>query len=398
MTDPTSQVRLCIVINPAFGLHTCYGQQYIHLQERGYTITAVSGEGAKDHEFARNYGIDTFVVPMMRYPSPIYDLRSLLALVAFFRKHQFDVVQVSTPKASLLGILAARIAGQRGIMYFVRGRAYECKGRISRWLYARLDRMCCELSDMVVPVSGSLRDALVADGVCRPEKLRLVANGSSRGIDPKAWEDSCDSPEQAARLRMSLGIGPDDIVVLFVGWVRQEKGVAELIDAVVQSRSEDRRIHLVVVGDLHQPCDLGPSTLDALRGMDGIHWCGSSADVVPYYFAADIFALPSWREGFPRVALEAAAARLPVISTLATGCRDSVVNGETGLLVPVRDRAALSAAIASLASNESLRKQMGSAGAKWVRTNFSQSAVWDGMEALLRELASRTKRARHGRS
>lgn len=391
MSDNTSNLKLCIVINPAFELHRSYGGFYSYLQARGYEITAVAGSGEPDHAKVRALGIRTHVVPMERYPSPLRDLRCLVRLWSFFRHEKFDVVQVSTPKASLLGIFAACLAGQRNIMYLVRGRAYECKHGFPRWIYGRLDAICCQLADMVVPVSASLRESLIREHICSPRKLRMVGSGSSQGIDVDAFGPSDDILNSANNLRRSLGIGADATLVLFVGWVRREKGIIELVEAIRTLRAQGAAIHLLVLGSDHEPDDLDMATRHTIAFEPGFHRHEWTSDTVPFYHASDLVVLPSWREGFPRVMLEAAAAGRPVITTDVIGCRDSVQSDVTGLLVPVCDVAALTCAIRSLHEDRQRREAMGLRAVDRVRAEFSQRDVWGGTELLFCELARQSR-------
>ncbi len=393
MSDSTPLLRLCVVINPAFALRTCYGEQFTQLQSMGYEITALAGASEEEHNSARALGVKTHVVPMARYPHLLRDISCLFKLWMVFRRERFDVIQVSTPKASLLGIIAARLAGSRGIMYLVRGRAYECKPSMLRWIYSRLDSLCCTLADMVVPVSASLRDQLVREGICHPGKLRLVAAGSSQGVDATAYSPSLARLKAADEIRTSLQLSVHSQLVLFVGWVRREKGVIELVEAIRTLRAENVDIHLLVLGDANEPDDIDAMTWRLLRDEAGFHWHPWAGDTAPYYHASDMVVLPSWREGFPRVVLEAAAAGKPVITTDVTGCRDSIIPDTTGLLVPPRDPTALVAAMRKLYENSDLRETMGQHAALHVRQEYSRTNVWNGIEVLLRELANsnRTK-------
>lgn len=386
-----ARIRLCIVINPAFGLLTCHGDQYAHLQARGYEVSAVAGRGDAEHAATRQLGVATFVVPMARYASPWRDLLSLIRMRQFFHARRFDVVLVSTPKASLLGLLGARLAGQRRLLYLVRGRAYECLGGARRAFYAGLDRLCCRLADVVVPVSESLRAALLAEGICPAGRLRMIGHGSSQGVDAASFAPTGPRRERAGQIRRELGLAETDELVLFVGWLRREKGVAELVEAVRLVRETRSGTHLLVLGDPHRPDDLPPATWRTLRGDTGFHWRELTPETAPYYLAADVVVLPSWREGLPRVVLEAGAAGRPVVTTDATGCRDSVVPGVTGLVVPVNNPEALAAAIRTLLEDPRRRAAMGSAAAEHVGARFSRAAVWDGTEELLRELAGRRR-------
>ena len=163
--------------------------------------------------------------------------------------------------------------------------------------------------------------------------------------------------------------------------------MVELIDAMQRVRATHLDAHLIVLGDAHDPDDLPAPARRVLENEPGFHWHRRIKDTVPFYLAADVVVLPSWREGFPRVVLEAGAAGKPVITTFATGCCDSVVDGRTGLLVKTGDAEALAEAIRTLLDDPGRRLGMGRCARSHVTENYSQNLIWDGYEVLLRELA-----------
>ena len=381
-------LRLCIVINPGFALRVCYRGQYGYLLARGYRLTAVAGPGPEDHADLRRQGVETHVIRMARYPHVLLDTLALVRLWWFFLRHRFDVIQVSTPKASLLGALAARLVGQRRIIYLVRGRPYETMIGWRRRLYAALDRFCCSLAAIVVPVSGSLADSFRAEGICDSAKLRLVGEGSSMGVDLERFRPTEARTEQANALRSELDLPRDARIVLFVGWLRREKGVEELVRACSQVRQSLPCTHLVLMGDPHRADDLSPATWGLIEGEAWIHRLNWRHDTVPVYHLADIVVLPSWREGFPRVVLEAGAAGKPVVTTDAVGCRDAVVAGVTGSIVPIRDADRLAMAMQELLRDRSLRERQGAAAHRRVAENFTQERLWAGHDRLFREIAA----------
>ncbi|MHB8079041.1 MAG: glycosyltransferase [Candidatus Krumholzibacteriia bacterium] len=381
-------LRLCIVINPGFALRVCYRGQYGYLLAQGYRLTAVAGPGPEDHAELRRLGVETHVIRMARYPHLLLDTLALVRLWWFFLRHRFEVIQVSTPKASLLGALAARLAGQRRIIYLVRGRPYETMAGWRRRLYAASDRFCCSLAAIVVPVSRSLASSLAAEGICDSAKLRLVGAGSSMGVDLERFRPTGARARQAAALRGELGLPRDAQVVLFVGWLRREKGVEELVRACTQLRRTLPGTHLVLMGDPHRPDDLSPDTWSMIGREPWIHRLDWRHDTAPVYHLADIVVLPSWREGFPRVVLEAGAAGKPVVTTDAAGCRDAVVPGITGRIVPVRDADGLALAMQELLADRSLRERQGAAAYGRICEEFTQERIWAGHDRLFREVAA----------
>jgi glycosyltransferase involved in cell wall biosynthesis len=228
----------------------------------------------------------------------------------------------------------------------------------------------------VVAVSPSLRDELVRLDLCGGKQPLVLAGGSSNGVDARRIGAEVRAHDRAAE-RALLGVSGDQVLVAYIGRIRRDKGVVELSEAM---RSE-RLAHTVLVtqGDIE---DSSRAELDRL-GARHIH-LGWRGDVTRLLAAADVLVLPTHREGFPNVVLEAAAAGVPAVTTTATGAVDSVVDGETGLAVPPRDPVALEAAVAALAHDPERRRRMGARARQRALDEFSPEVIWAELDQLYR--------------
>jgi glycosyltransferase involved in cell wall biosynthesis len=260
--------------------------------------------------------------------------------------HRFDLIHVSTPKASFLGALAAKLSGHRKVIYLLRGRPYENMTGWRRKMMDRCEWLICHLANRVIPICHELGETVVNEGLCPSHKLRVVGCGSSAGVDLSRFTRTKENIAVGQNLRKQFGISSDDLVILFVGWLRRDKPEAE----VAESIENHSRIH-------HLPWRIDPA---------------------PVYTAADIVAFPSYREGFGNVPVEASAMELPVVASDIMGCRESVEDGVTGLLVPPADTQALRDALKKLIDDPQLRRKLARNGRRRVEQKFRQELVFQG--------------------
>ncbi len=305
---------------------------------------------------AADEGIETLAIPIRRQISPVHDLLSLWRLCAALSRLRPQLTEFSTPKAGLLGNVAAWWCGVPVRVYMLRGLRLETLRGIKQRILLAAERIASACAHHVVCNSESLRAKAVDLGLAPAAKVKLIGDGSSHGVDVERF---CPGPD---RMRAQLGIPGPVPVIGFVGRLTRDKGVPELVDAFERMLDRVPSARLLLVGWFDESED---GLSEELRARIDTHprilRTGFVQDAAPYYKAMDVMVLPTWREGFPNVVLEAAATGIPVITTLSTGSRDAVVPEVTGLLVPAGYPEAITEAVLRLIRNPDLRHRMGRA-------------------------------------
>ena len=226
-----------------------------------------------------------------------------------------------------------------------------------------------------------MRETLVREHICSPAKAVVLGEGSVGGIDAiDAFNPATVSPETVASTRARLGVPSGALVIGFVGRLEREKGVAELLEAFTVLRRTRSRVHLVVLGNLEVKDRLPDAVLHTLRDDAHVHWLSDYIDareLTAAYSIMDVIALPSYREGFPSVLLEAAAMARPAVSTRVPGCSDAIVDRVTGTLVNVRDAHALADALAAYLDDPALRSAHGEAASARALADYSPQRIWE---------------------
>jgi glycosyltransferase involved in cell wall biosynthesis len=354
------------------------------LRRRGIDVHALSSPGADLVGFARDEQVTAHAVGMARQVAPLRDLVALWRVWRALRHIRPDVVDAHTPKAGLVGMLAAALARTPVRIYHMHGLRFVTMRGWKRQLLRVTERISCALAHRVLAVSPSVRALAVRERLCRPEKVKVLLQGSMCGVDAIGRFRPQPGPTRCA-MRSAFGVPSDALVLGFVGRLARDKGMAELAAAWSELRS-DPRLHLLLVGDL-DAADAPPhAVMDALHVDPRVHWAGHVPDTVPLYAAMDVVALPSYREGLPQVAIEAAAMALPVVATMACGCVDAVEDGTTGTLVALHDAAALARAVRTYLADAALRARHGAAARERVLAAFSPAALWAALATEYEEL------------
>lgn len=351
------------------------------LREAGFRVTLVCSPGELLDSTAAAAGVESAPIPMQRGIAPLRDFVSLVRLCILLRRLRPDVVEFSTPKASLLGTVAAALCGVRRRVYLLRGLKLEGASGSKRRMLLAFERLACRCAHVVLSNSASLRAEALALGLAPEGKLLMLGSGSSNGVDTGRY---CPG---LSGVRERLAIPAGAPVIGFVGRLTRDKGLPELIEsfeAVVRAEPEAR---LLLVGWFDAAEDALATTLRVrIENHPRIHCTGFVHDAAPFYRAMDLMVLPTWREGFPNAALEAQATGIPVVTTISTGSRDSVVPEVTGLLIPPGYPDAITEAVLRLLRSPERRRQMGRAAREWVRRHYSDRHVLGLAVRFYREL------------
>ena len=351
------------------------------LRLAGFQVTLLSSPGESLNRIAAEEGIEAYALPMKRGIAPLSDLVSFLALCRFLWRVRPAISDFSTPKAGLLGNVAAWLLRVPHRVYTLRGLKLEGTRGAKRRLLLLAERVAGGCADCVLCNSNSLRTVARQLRIAPERKFRLLGDGSSNGVDAERFTPG------SSTVRERLGIAPDDPVLGFVGRLTKDKGIPELISAFDAISKVAPRCWLLLVGWFDESEDALDSELRLrISGHPRIRCTGFVVDTVPYYRAMDIFVLPTHREGFPNVVLEASACGLAVITTESTGARDAVVPEVTGLVIPPGNAAAISDTVLTLLDNPEKRAKFGAAGRAWILERYTRERVLGLAATFYREL------------
>jgi glycosyltransferase involved in cell wall biosynthesis len=321
--------------------------------------------------------------------APVGDLRGYLGFVRVLREIRPDLVVLGSPKASLLGALAAA-STRTPSLYVLHGLRLEGARGLPRLAMTLLERLTARLADRVLVVGHDLRRTMLRLRIADPAKVAVLGSGSANGVDLDYFLPQFAADRTAAKA--SLGL-PDTYVVGFVGRLAADKGLDLLADAWSRVRAQLPAARLLVVGGNDLPDRRTTDLVETLRVLPGATLVGEVADTRRYYAAMDLLVLPSRREGLPTVVLEAAACGLPSVVTDATGTREAVLHDRTGLVTRRDDPADLAAAVVRLADADA-RARLGAGARSRVLDEFERRDVWHRQARFYEDIARVGSRAR----
>ncbi len=311
------------------------------------------------------------IVPLsvQRKVMPLADLAALLRLCVLFRRERYAAVSSVTPKAGMLALLAATLARVPLRVHIFTGQVWVTRTGWKRWLLKAADRLMARLATHVLTDSPSQRDFMVAEGIAPAGKIRVLGDGSICGVDGERFRPDAG---RRAEIRRVQGIPEEAIVFLFLGRLNRDKGVLDLARAF--AALDNSAAWLLIVGpDESALRGEIESRLGATLGRT--RFVGYTDRPEDFMAAADVFCLPSYREGFGMVIVEAAAAGIPAIASRIYGITDAVVEGVTGLLHPPGDAAQLARVMAALADDPVRRTTLGQTARARALRLFSREAV-----------------------
>ena len=357
------------------------------MASNGFDVKGVSSDGEELKEVRENEGIVMEAINMSRKITPFQDLKSLWEMWNFLRKEKPQIVHTHTPKAGIIGMLAARLAGVPHRLHTVAGLPLMEATGIKRKILNFVEKLTYSSATRVYPNSKGLYDFILQNHFTQSNKLKIIANGSSNGINTTFFSPAQVSEIEKVALREKLNIQPDDFVFVFVGRIVSDKGINELIKAFSElqaaGNNELTGIKLLLVGGLESDLDpLNPETLAEINQNRDIISVGFQQDVRPFFAISDALAFPSYREGFPNVVMQAGAMGLPSIVSDINGCNEIIVEGENGLIIPSKNVEKLKEKMLTLARDKNLYIKLKENSRRMIENRYEQFVVW---KALLEE-------------
>ena len=373
---------------------------YFHIDQAKYyaengfrveLISSINSTQKKEIEgkiFSRNINFNE--IQMAREISIWKDLMALSKWFKALGTIKPDLIMVGTPKAALLGIFASRVLNIKDRVYIVHGIRLEGLSGVKRFFVRIAEKITCSLSTSILCTSRSVKNRLVDLKLAPDSKLIIVGEGSINGINCNLFKPATELEKRDARTFFSLE--QEDIIIGFAGRLVLDKGVRELLLTFKKLNVTFKNVSLVIAGDIEKYDRLSQEIISILQLTNKVYYLGKLENMTSFYHALDLFCLPSYREGMPTVNLEAGACGLPVVTSDATGCIDSVVSSKTGLVTKIKDENGLEYALRKLIIDQTLRVKYGSAAREFVLANFIQHKVWENNFNYILSLLNPKKR------
>ncbi len=343
-----------------------------------FKVIAVSSQKEKLHEFGKKNNIPVHYVPLTRKITPLQDVISVWKLYRFLKKEKPQIVHTHTPKAGIVGMLAAYFAGVPHRLHTVAGLPLLEATGFKRKLLNRVEKFTYRFATKVYPNSKGLQEIILKNKFTNPDKLKIIANGSSNGIDTSYFSPALFSKLQLPEKRKKLAIPPEDFVFVFVGRLVTDKGINELAEAFDSLHKTHKNTSLLLVGDFEEELDpLQPKTIKIIKTHPKIITTGWQDDVRIFYALSNALVFPSYREGFPNVVLQAGAMELPAIVTDINGCNEIITHQKNGLIIPVKSVSKLQKAMEHISTNSELYKQLQSQARTNITDNYERQFVWN---------------------
>ncbi len=326
-------------------------------QKAGYKVYGVCSKGP-NFDFLKEQEIEMFPVKIKRSISPFCDLAALWQIYQFLKREKIDIVHTHTPKVSLIGQLAAKLAGVKVIVNTVHGFYFHDNMKPwKKWFYIAMEWIAGKCSTVILSQNPEDVETAIKYGICPGEKIKCLGNG----IDLTKFDPGRFDADFRIKKRSEIGVPADAVVIGIIGRLVKEKGYLELFEAFRDILKKHDHVWLIIIGpeEPEKADRISPNTFKEYGIQDRVCYMGGREDIPELLSCCDIYTLPSWREGFPRSAIEAAAMGLPIVATDIRGCRQVVEHERNGLLVPVKNPQKLAQALLRFIDDREFSKRSG---------------------------------------
>ena len=352
-----------------------------------YHVIAVSSDEERLNLYGKKEGVPVFYVDLTRKITPLKDLKAVYKLYRFLKKEKPLIVHTHTPKAGTVGMLAARLAGVPLRLHTVAGLPLLETSGIKRTILNWVEKITYSLATHVYSNSKGLYNIIISEGFTSKNKLKVIGNGSSNGINLSYFDPSLFPKESNNIFKKELGIAETDFVYIFVGRVVSDKGITEMVEAFVRLQTEHPKCTLLILGPLEPNLDPLPrETTNLIESHTKIVSVGYKEDVRPYFACSDALVFPSYREGFPNVVLQANAMGLPAIVSNINGCNEIIIEDYNGIIVPVKDSASVYNAMKTIATEPELYDKLANNARNEIGEKYDRNAMYNALLTEYRAL------------
>jgi glycosyltransferase involved in cell wall biosynthesis len=350
------------------------------MSNNGFDVIGISSKGILLTDLEKEEEISVFSVEMSRRITPIKDLVAVFNLFIYFIKHKPLIVHTHTPKAGTVGMIAAKIARVPIRLHTVAGLPLIETSGIKRTILNLVEKLTYACSTKVYPNSIGLKKIIEQNHFCKTEKLKVILNGSSNGIDTSFFNPDLFSIDSRSELKDKLNIDSKEFVFIYVGRLVGDKGINELVKAFEAFQIENVGIKLLLVGDYEAELDpLEYETIKVIENNANIISVGHQKDVRPYLAISNCLVFPSYREGFPNVVMQAGAMGLPSIVSDINGCNEIIKDGVNGIIIPVKNKSVLLDKMKELFKNKIYNDHLKKNARTMIVSRYEQEAVWQSI-------------------
>jgi glycosyltransferase involved in cell wall biosynthesis len=343
-----------------------------------FEVVGVSSKGKELQDVKVDEEIRTIEVNMSREITPIKDFISLLKMIFLFLSEKPDIVHTHTPKAGVIGMLAAKLAKVKVRMHTVAGLPLMEEKGVRKIVLNTVERLTSFGAHYIYPNSFALKDLMEIENLAPVSKLKVIGRGSTNGINTSEFSRSIFFDDHIIDLRKQLGLFDSDMIFVFIGRIVKDKGINELLFAFDKLLNTNSKVKLILVGSEERELDpISKDSREVIKRNKQIISVGWQDDVRPYLTVSDVFVFPSYREGFPNVVMQAGAMGLPSIVTNINGSNEIIEDGVNGLIIPVKDEVALYGKMKLLAEDLVLRESLSKSARKMIIDRYEQKFVWN---------------------
>lgn len=355
-----------------------------------YDVTAISAEKERLQKFGKANKVATYFVDLTRKITPIKDLKAVFKLYKYLKKEKPLIVHTHTPKAGIVGMLAAYLAKVPLRLHTVAGLPLMEATGFKRTALNFVEKSTYRFSTNVYPNSKGLYDFILSERFAKPEKLKIIGKGSSNGIDTSYFDPSMFSEKEKKDFKLKLGIPEKDYTYIFVGRMVKDKGLNELVHVFEKISNKKANVSLLLVGPFEDDLDpLLPSTMDIINTSKKIFCVGYQIDVRSYFAISDALVFPSYREGFPNVVMQAGAMGLPAVVSNINGCNEIITHSINGLIVSAKNVTELQQAMTEIIENQSLFSILKSNARNTITANYERQEIWSHLLQEYRQLEAK---------
>jgi len=360
------------------------------MKDNGFDVLLICPDGPVLDDYGQNEGCTIIKLPYKREISLLNDMKGLWLTYRVFRKIKPDIINVGTPKAGLLGVVAGWFAGVNVRIFTLRGlrSTAEPKGT-QKHVVEFMERLTHHFATKVISITPSMAKYAVENRILSKDKVVVLAKASSNGINVSRFTPSKANAPEVQMIRDEFGFTKGDFVIGFVGRVVKSKGVEEIYKAFRNLRTTYTNLKFLVVGPVEKTSDaVDEQILSEMYADANVVMAGQRKDVEYCYHAMNLFALPShnFREGFGNVAMEASACGIPIVVTRGAGCQDAVIDGKTGKLIDPMSVQELESAFQYYLDNSDIAHAHGENGVRYANEFFRNEVIWNAQLELYRSL------------